>query len=54
MASDKAWKEMVAQRLQSHDDKLDILLQSVSGMKVKLGLGAGIIATLVSIIIKFM
>ena len=52
MASDKAWKNLVTQQLTSHDKKLDKLLESVSGMKVKIALGAAMVSGIVAFIVS--
>ena len=54
MAYSKDWKELVIKRLDRHDEKLDRLLENVAGMKVKIGVGSGVIAIIVSLAIKFM
>jgi len=53
MSYDKDWKDLVTQQLDRHDRKLDKLLESVSGLKVKVGVGASLIALVISIIVKF-
>ena len=53
MPSDKAWKTLVMQQLNSHDTKLDKLLEGMGGLKAKVGIGAGVIATIISILFKY-
>ena len=52
MAYSNDWKKMVSARLESHDKKLDKLLEGMSGMKVKVysvcAAISGIIAYLVN------
>jgi len=52
--TNSAWQKLVVQQLDRHDTKLDKLLETVSGLKVKVSVGAGIIAIIVSIVVKFM
>jgi len=48
------FKENTEKRLDVHDKKLDRLLEVTSGMRVKIGIGAGLIATAISLVVKYL
>ena len=50
----EAWETLVMQQLKSHDSKLDKLIDGMGGLKAKVGIGAGVIAAIVSMLFKYM
>jgi len=52
MSDDKEWKTLIVAQLNRHERKLDVLIESMAGMKVKVAAGAALIAALVSFLVK--